>query len=68
MADLPALTADELAQRLRQYVEGCGGLITAEDVEIARECVRRARRAAVAQRVAAEQLRDRGARDEAAGW
>jgi hypothetical protein len=45
MADLPLLTADELADRLRAHVEECGGLITAQDVEVARECVRRARRA-----------------------
>jgi hypothetical protein len=40
------------AERLRVCVEGCGGLITAEDVEVARECVRKARRAEQAERVA----------------
>jgi hypothetical protein len=54
MADLPSLTADELAERLRVHVEACGGLISAEDVEVARECVRRARRAEQAERAAAD--------------
>ena len=38
------------------HVEGRGGLITDEDVEVARECVRRARRAEAAARAAAELL------------
>ena len=55
LADLPSLTAGELAERLCAYVEGCGGLISAEDVEVASECVRRARRAEAAEIAAVEQ-------------
>jgi hypothetical protein len=34
-----------LTARLKQYIDGGGGLVTPSEVEIARECVRRARRA-----------------------
>jgi hypothetical protein len=42
---LSRLSAEELADRLRQYFESMGGLTFDSDKEIARECVRRARRA-----------------------
>jgi len=42
---LSGLNAAELTQRLKQYIDGGGGLVTPSEVEIARECVRRARKA-----------------------
>jgi hypothetical protein len=45
LSGLSGLSAGELTARLREYVEGCGGLVTPSDVEIARELVRRARKA-----------------------
>jgi hypothetical protein len=40
---LAGLNAQELTGRLKQYIDGGGGLVTPSEVEIARECVRRAR-------------------------
>jgi hypothetical protein len=40
---LEKLNAAELTQRLKKYIDGGGGLVTPSQVEIARECVRRAR-------------------------
>src|SRR5262249_33547547 len=40
---LERLNAAELTQRLKRYIDGGGGLVTASEVEVARECVRRAR-------------------------
>ena len=57
MLDLPCLDADALAQRLKKHIEGCGGLIAVGDLEIARECVRRARHAEQAEQELAERLR-----------
>jgi hypothetical protein len=45
LKDLPNLSAEELAQRLRDHFAAVGGLACAGEVEIAREAVRRARRA-----------------------
>jgi hypothetical protein len=42
---LSRLNAAELTGRLKQYIDGGGGLVTPSEVEIARECVRRARKA-----------------------
>jgi hypothetical protein len=40
---LEKLNAAELTRRLKRYIDGSGGLVTPSEVEIARECVRRAR-------------------------
>jgi hypothetical protein len=40
---LPGLDAAELAAALKRYIAGGGGLVTPALVEVARECVRRAR-------------------------
>jgi hypothetical protein len=45
LKDLPKLRADVLARRLRDHFAAVGGLACAGEVEIAREAVRRARRA-----------------------
>ena len=42
---LEKLNARELTDRLKRHIDGGGGLVTPSEVEIARECVRRARRA-----------------------
>src|SRR5262245_22165162 len=42
---LEKLNAHELTQRLKKYTDGGGGLVTPSDVEIARECVCRVRKA-----------------------
>ena len=42
---LERLNARELTDRLKRYIDGGGGLVTASEVEVARECVRRARKA-----------------------
>ena len=42
---LEALNAAELTRRLKKYIDGSGGLVTPSEVEVARECVRRARKA-----------------------
>jgi hypothetical protein len=42
---LEGLNAQELTRRLKRYIDGGGGLVTASEVEVARECVRRARKA-----------------------
>src|SRR5262245_10199164 len=38
---LERLNAQELTQRLKRYIDGGGGLVTPELVEVAREAVRR---------------------------
>jgi hypothetical protein len=48
---LPGLDARELTHRLKQYIDGGGGLVTPSEVKIARECVRRARKAENLQRL-----------------
>jgi len=40
---LEKLNARELTQRLKKYIDGGAGLVTPALVEVARECVRRAR-------------------------
>jgi hypothetical protein len=45
LKDLTKLSADELALRLRYHFAAVGGLACAGEVEIAREAVRRAKRA-----------------------
>jgi hypothetical protein len=40
---LSGLSAAELTDRLKEYIDGGGGLVTPSEVEVARECVRRAR-------------------------
>jgi hypothetical protein len=45
LKDLAKLSADQLALRLRDHFAAVGGLACAGEVEIAREAVRRARRA-----------------------
>jgi hypothetical protein len=40
---LAKLNAAELTRRLKKYIDGSGGLVTPALVEIARECVKRAR-------------------------
>jgi hypothetical protein len=45
LRDLSKLSAEELARRLRDHFAAVGGLACAGEVEIAREAVRRARRA-----------------------
>jgi hypothetical protein len=44
LKDLPKLSADDLALRLRDHFTAIGGLACAGGVEIGREAVRRARR------------------------
>jgi hypothetical protein len=56
--DLQSLSADELAQRLKDHFEGAGGLITPGDAEVARKCLRRARMAEAAQETAIELRED----------
>ena len=41
---LSGMTAEELTAALKRYIGGAG-LVTASEVEVARECVRRARKA-----------------------
>jgi hypothetical protein len=45
LKDLTCLSAEDLARRLRDHFAAVGGLACAGEVEIAREAVRRARRA-----------------------
>jgi hypothetical protein len=52
--NLCGLSADELTARLKEHVEG--PLVLDSEVEIARECVRRARRAEAAELAALETL------------
>jgi hypothetical protein len=55
------LSADELARRLRDHFAAVGGLACAGEVEIAREAVRRARRAERAEAELRQQERRRSA-------
>jgi hypothetical protein len=48
---LEKLNAAELTQRLKKYIDGGGGLVTPALVEVARECVRRARKAEALERL-----------------
>ena len=45
LKDLPNLSAEDLARRLKDHFNAVGGLACPGEVEIAREAVRRARRA-----------------------
>jgi hypothetical protein len=54
LKDLLTLTADELVLRLTEHVRDCAGLILGSELEIARECIRRARRAEAAERAVQE--------------
>ena len=48
---LARLNARELTDRLKRYIDGGGGLVTPSEVEIARECVRRAKKAEALERL-----------------